>query len=194
SVCPANVTSPEAPDFAYRPVVKAILERLRLPESSGCLLRQLPIDDEGRAECKLIEARAIPESACECDEATGRRAVENTGLVKAILADPRAQLNKVSCFCELVQLSNEGPSGEPTGELDACRDSLAMFPTDQSGEMVHGWCYVDATMTPPTGSPELVKECSDEHMRKLRFTGKGEPQVGALMYMTCAEGCGPGGV
>lgn len=194
SVCPANVTSPEAPDFAYRPVVKAILERLRLPESNGCLRRQLPIDNEGRAECKLIEARAIPESTCECDEATGRRAVENAGLVKAILADPRAQLNKVSCFCELVQLSNEGPSGEPTGELDACRDSLAMFPTDQSGEMVHGWCYVDATTTPPTGSPELVKECSDEHMRKLRFTGKGEPQQGALMYMTCAMGCGPGGV
>jgi hypothetical protein len=194
SVCPANVTSPEAPDFAYRPVVKAILERLRSDTHNGCLERQLPTDGEGRAECKLIEARAVPEASCACDEAAGRRVIPeaNAGLIRAILADPRAQANKVSCFCELVQLSNAGPNGEPTGELDACQGSLEMFPTDPSGAIVHGWCYVDATTTPPTGNPELVNACSEEYMRTLRFAGKGAPEQGAVLFMTCAEGCEPG--
>ena len=193
SVCPANVTSPEAPDFAYRPVVGAILERLQafLGNGGSCLNQSLPVDESGRATCRLIEARAVPEGSCACDGAKGRRSIpsEDSGLLKAIEADPAAELYGLSCFCELEQLTNTDAQGNATGALDACQESLAGFPADASGEIVDGWCYVDATTTPVTGNPKLVKDCSETRKRTLRFVGKGAPKDGAKLYLTCAEAC-----
>jgi hypothetical protein len=192
SVCPANVTSPGAADFAYRPVVSAILERLQdFVGHRSCIQKTLPLEKSGRLACRLIEARAVPEGSCSCDTARARLTIPpgDSSLVNGIKADPGAAILGLNCFCELEQAANTDAQGGSTGALDACQQQTADFPTDTSGEIVHGWCYVDATTTPATGNPELVDGCQETAKRTLRFLGKGAPEDGSRLYLTCAETC-----
>jgi hypothetical protein len=192
SVCPANVTSPGQPEFAYRPVVSAILERLQdFVGHSSCIQQALPIEESGRLACRLIEARAVPDDSCSCDASRARSAIPagDSSLVTGIKADPGAEPLGLNCFCELEQVANTDAQGGSTGALNACQQQIADFPVDASGEIVNGWCYVDATTTPSTGNPELVKACPDTAKRTLRFLGKGAPEDGARLYLTCVETC-----
>jgi hypothetical protein len=193
SICPANVASPDALDFAYRPVVGAMLERLRAFTSSWfpCMKQTLPRDEGGRLTCRLIEARSVPESSCACDASKGRSSMqpEDSGLVKTIELDPNEEKYGLNCFCELDQLANVDGEGNATGELDACQQSAPGFPTDASGEIISGWCYVDATTTPATGNPEIVAECPETAKRTIRFVGNGAPTGGARLFLTCSDAC-----
>jgi hypothetical protein len=193
SVCPANVTQPNAPDFAYRPVVGAILERLQdfVGAHTSCIERTLPLEKTGRVACRLFEGRAVPEGACACDASKGRSMIsaEDSGLESAIKAESDAQNLGFNCFCELEQVANKDAQGSSTGALDACQNQVQELPADQSGAIVNGWCYVDATTSPPAGNPELVKSCPDTGKRTLRFVGAGGPEAGARLFMSCSEAC-----
>jgi hypothetical protein len=56
----------------------------------------------------------------------------------------------------------------------------------ESGGDVDGWCYIDATSTPPAGDALLVETCPASEKRKLRFVGEGEPLDNSTLFITCS--------
>jgi hypothetical protein len=143
----------------------------------------------GQVPCAVIEA-VLPQTpgACGCDAAANRIALDGS--------DPRkpgnrpelrdAVLTKLSqngacgntgqaacedyCTCELAQLS--GP------ELTSCQN-------DASPPTVPGYCYVNAAPNEPNvGNPDLVKECTADSKRLLRFVGD-TPAPGAIALVAC---------
>jgi hypothetical protein len=109
-----------------------------------------------------------------CDEAAGRRKIEESdprfNAIKAAQADPLANENW-DTFCEIIQLAGE--------ERNECQNN-------ESPAGINGWCYVDATTAPPTGNPALVESCPEQERRIVRFVGKGEPQTGGTVFITCS--------
>ena len=64
---------------------------------------------------------------------------------------------------------------------------IATGPTDTNvGDIqdVHGWCYVDPSIR--LGDPSIVADCPSTEQRKIRFTGRGEAQQGATLFITCS--------
>jgi hypothetical protein len=73
------------------------------------------------------------------------------------------------CTCELKQLSG--------GDLTACQ-------TSESPPAEPGYCYVEPFADPPIGDPVLVKDCSADSKRLLRFVG-GAPAQGSIAMIAC---------
>ena len=75
-------------------------------------------------------------------------------------------------------------------EQTACQDDPILAPLVKGGpqdqQPANGWCYVDATTTPPTGDPVIVKNCPDTEKRKVRFVGAGNPLPNATLFITCS--------
>jgi hypothetical protein len=188
SICPSQVNAPGALDFGYLPAVKLFLERIKSSIDAQCLPRTLSVDDEGRVTCRVIEARAVSEGPCTCDQ-KGRLSLgpEDEALAKVIKADQVVTEAGLTCLCEIEQLSNTDENGKATGNLDACQDNTAEVPLNSAGDPVHGWCYIDATTTPATGNPELVKACPETEKRNLRLVGNGDSAPGAAVFVTCGD-------
>ncbi|UQA56598.1 hypothetical protein [Polyangium aurulentum] len=180
SVCPASTADPASADFGYRPAMGAILERVKTALVQRCLPRVLSTDSEGKVPCFALEAQNTGGGACVCDPAKGRGPLgpEHEAARKAALADPRASQAGWNCFCEIVQLG--------AGALDACQKQVADPPL-VGGQPVAGFCYIDATATPPLGNPEIVKMCPEDEKRLLRFVGEGKPAVNATLFVSCTE-------
>jgi hypothetical protein len=189
SVCPAQVSSLGALDFGYRPMIEAIAERLKTTVRGGCLPRSLDTDDQGRVECLMVNARAVPGGACSCDPAKGRVDVTPEGetVVSALKADPNKRAEGYNCFCEIPQLKNTGEDGQFTGDLDACQSNDEAWPKNASGERVHGWCYVDATVAPPIGNPAIVADCPDIEKRLIRFVGHAINPMNGANFVACGD-------
>jgi hypothetical protein len=178
SVCPRQLTNPDAPDYGYRPAIGALVDRLTPNVSGSCFPRSLAPDEAGRVPCAFIEARVAP--VCDCQGAA-RAPVppEHAALLAAAAADPFVQTVGASCFCEVSQLAGDA--------LAACQYDLADVPT-VAGQAVDGWCYVDATTSPPTGDPALVSLCPESEQRILRLVGEGAPKSGAMLFFGCFGG------
>jgi len=56
----------------------------------------------------------------------------------------------------------------------------------EAGQAANGWCYVDATTSPATGNPDIVKDCPATEKRIVRFVGNGGPAGGSTLFITCA--------
>jgi hypothetical protein len=158
SICARNTTDAAAPDYAYRPAVTAIAERLaeRLAPVGGlCLPRVLQTDAAGNTSCKIFEATAG--TGGKCDAGRGRTdAAANT-------VDP--------LHAKLIQL---GVCGGTSGI--AC-DSLSLCEIAQLGASCHqsldpgpspGFCYVDPAAN-PSDNPNLVTHCPPNEPRLIRF-------------------------
>ena len=173
SICPAEVDNKASPIYGYRPAVATIVDRLAEALKGQCLPRQLTPDKEGNVPCLVLEATATGGTGT-CDEGAGRRAIaENDpryNAIKAAQADPLANENW-DTFCEIVQLAGD--------ERNECQNN-------DSPAGINGWCYVDATTAPPTGNPALVESCPEQERRIVRFVGKGEPQTGGTVFITCS--------
>ena len=64
-----------------------------------------------------------------------------------------------------------------------------------SGKPVNGWCYVDATTTPPTGNPDIVLQCPATEKHLVRFVGASAPKSDGTLFVACeATGHCAGGV
>ncbi|WP_235880352.1 hypothetical protein [Polyangium aurulentum] len=179
SVCPANIANPAGADFGYRPAIGAIIDRLKTVLGGQCLPRTLTPDKQGDVPCLILEARNT-QGKCSCDESKARIPVseEHKQAEEVARQDPLATNAGWDCFCEIQQTST--PEAR-----EACQNDLANPPL-VSGQPVNGWCYVDATTTPPTGNAEIVAKCPENEKRIIRFVGEGEAQIGATLFITCS--------
>jgi hypothetical protein len=190
SICPKIVDDKKKPDYGYNPAVKAIIDRLKEALKGKCLPRPLvPADqpenglETGQVPCKVIEA-VLPQNGggCSCP-ANAKRVDTTTVLREAVLeklkdggtCDGEGQPPcKDFCTCELLQLtgSQEG------GDLNKCQ-------YDANPPTTPGYCYINAAPDEPNvGEPALVKDCSADSKRLLRFVG-GAPASGAIALVAC---------
>jgi len=78
------------------------------------------------------------------------------------------------CTCELLQFKG----AEQGGELYKCQNDAATPTTP-------GYCYVNAAPNEPNiGNPDLVKDCSADSKRLLRFASE-TPAPGAIALVAC---------
>jgi hypothetical protein len=187
SICPKIVDDKKKPDYGYNPAVKAIIDRLKEALKGKCLPRPLvPADqaqdglEAGQVPCKVIEA-VLPQNGggCSCP-GDAKRADTTTVLRDAVLeklhdggscGDAAGQTPcKNFCTCELLQLSG--------GDLGKCQN-------DASPPNTPGYCYVNAAPNEPNvGNADLVKDCSADSKRLLRFVGD-TPAPGAIALVAC---------
>ena len=133
--------------------------------------------------CKVIEA-VLPQNgaACSCPANTNR--VDTTDVLRqAVLqklqegqscgkdsSTPGVTACSDFCTCELLQLKD--------ADLKTCQ-------TDSSPPNVPGYCYINAAPNEPNvGEAALVKDCSADSKRLLRFVGD-TPARGAIALVAC---------
>jgi hypothetical protein len=185
SVCPAQLDHPEAEynDYGYRPATGAIVDKLKSRLTGTCLHRSLTPDATGQVTCLILEARALPAGeTCNCNEpgVKARQDVQSTheAARRQALDDEVAKAAGWNCFCEIKQLQDDG--------LKACQFETSHNPKTSDGVAADGWCYIDASSTPPAGDPALVSTCDPTEQRKLRFVGDGQPLDKSTLFITCA--------
>ena len=183
SVCPKQLSDDTVPDYGYRPAIGSIIDRLKVALGGQCLPRTLTPDTNGQVPCLILEARKVDpgtvDSCSKCED-IGRQPVspEHKPAQDAAQKDPVAETAGWNCFCEIKQTTGE--------DLVACQDDTGNPPVNMSGASVNGWCYVDATTAPPTGNPEIVKNCPETEKRIVRFVGEGGAKPGATLFITCS--------
>jgi hypothetical protein len=189
SICPKISDDKTKADYGYNPAVKAIIDRLKEALKGKCLPRPLvPADQDqdglqaGQVPCKVIEA-VLPKNGEACSCPTNANRVDTTDVLR------KAVLNKLEvgqsctnqgtmgvtpcdqfCTCELLQLGGD--------QLKSCQN-------DAAAPDVPGYCYVNAAPNEPNvGNADLVKDCSADSKRLLRFVG-GTPASGAIALVAC---------
>jgi hypothetical protein len=143
-----------------------------------CLSRTPSIDQTGRVACVVLEMQKA--EVCTCDSAKGRTDVpiEHAPLIAQVQETPEGQSAGWDCFCEIAQL---------IGNDNGCLNDMSNMPVDTSGNPLYGFCYVDATLSPPMGDPDLTESCAGTERRLLRFVGADLPAAGASLYAVCAD-------
>jgi hypothetical protein len=154
----------------------------------SCLDVAPTIDDTGRVDCFVIAARTV-ENGSSCDGAQGLIGVapEHEDALDHLLATYDAKSNGWNTVCEVVQL-------DPASAAAAtCRTNDLAVVADDNGHRLNGFCYVDATTAPPTGNPDVVKGCSVDGRRAIRFLGAGAteaaPYSQSLTVVCAHQGC-----
>ena len=176
SVCPKQVSDPNSPDYGYRPAIGSIIDRLKQALGGQCLPRTLTPDEKGQVPCLILEARKT--DTCDCNtKARTPVSTDHEQAQAAAEADPFAATSGWNCFCEITQLTGD--------ELTACQEDINDPPV-LNGAQVDGWCYIDATTSPPTGNAALVENCPESEKRIVRFVGQGAAQPGATLFITCS--------
>jgi hypothetical protein len=125
------------------------------------------VDGQGDAACSVVEAVTLPAAeACTCTgEGRAPLSVADQCVVPALMQDPLDATAHWDCFCEIVQTTG------------SCQNDATA-----SGD---GWCYIDASSTPPVGNPALVAECPSGDQRTVRFVGAGAPVSGSTVFLAC---------
>ena len=184
SICPAQLTEPSLPSFGYRPAVTALLTPLTAALGEGCFPHSLTVNADGQVECSIVEARKTDVCACNPE---GRRTMHpGDPAIAVIKKDPLHQTAGWNCFCEIEQTLGSDTDQDGVGDdLEACQYDPSHTPVNVSGQPVHGWCYLDATTVPPTGSPDLLASCPALYERTIRFVGDGVAASGATLYIFC---------
>lgn len=174
SICARNVSTPDQPDFGYRPAISAVVDRLKEQLGSRCLPRALDVAEDGSVPCTLVETKPRPDGECTCDARIARRvpSARVQSLVRGQLAsdpdrpcgpdDPSCQ---GACLCEVLQVQRAATEN-PEAALQSCRE-------DDAALGVEGWCYVASTPEQQIGNPELVAGCPATQRQLLRFAGTG---------------------
>jgi len=189
SICPKIADDKTKADYGYNPAVKAIIDRLKEALKGKCLPRPLAPNttnqvtdglETGQVPCKVIEA-VLPQNGAACSCATNPNRVDTTDVLReAVLTklkqgescgDKTGQTKCADyCTCELLQLKGT--------ELGMCQN-------DASPPTTPGYCYVNAAPNEPNvGNPDLVKDCSADSKRLLRFVGD-TPAPGAIALVAC---------
>ncbi len=177
SICAKQIVDDTAADYGYRPAVEAILDSfrrtLKAPVIGGkCLPQSLPVNGQGVSGCSLLEATKLPAGeTCDCGGAARIPVpAADACFQQAAEKDPLQATAQWNCFCEIAQTSG--------ADLTACQ-------IDAGAGEANGWCYIDATVTPPVGNPALVASCPAGDDRVLRFVGAGAPSPGATVFLAC---------
>ncbi|WP_308738125.1 hypothetical protein [Sorangium atrum] len=182
SVCPRQLNNDGAADYGYRPAIGAIIDRLKTVLGGQCLPRTLTPHDNQQVSCLILEARNS-QGQCNCADERMPGRLEVTGEHKPakdeVLSLDIAKASGWDCVCEIQQLEGMN-EGEPAYE---CRTNVGDN-VESGGQPVHGWCYVDPSIR--LGDAAIVADCPSTEQRKIRFTGKGEAQQGATLFITCS--------
>jgi hypothetical protein len=176
SICPRNMTDTTAQDYAYRPAVDAIVDRLKEALTVKCFPRKLAVAVDGTAQCAIIEATTnLAESPCDPARNRGEVDSQLVDSARATLAaskncdsDPNTPAPDCNAFhfCEIKQAN---PS------------CLSLVP--QGGSI--GWCYVEPDHSPPLGDPELVRNCPANQRQIIRFVGENTPVRDGVVLLSC---------
>jgi hypothetical protein len=193
SICPkvSAAADKTKPDYGYNPAVKAIIDRLKEALKGKCLPRPLVPNDTdapkdglepGQVPCAVIEAVPPSGGACSCNAAANRAPVDDRPQLRdAVLNKLKASQTcgdgmgqtpcSQYCTCEIKQLAG--------AQLSDCQSN----PTPPS---TAGYCYINAAPNEPNvGNADLVKDCSADSKRLLRFVGDDTPAKGAIALVAC---------
>jgi hypothetical protein len=189
SICPKVTKAGEA-DYGYNPAVKSIIDRLKEALKGKCLPRPLVPNnanvvqndlEPGQVPCSVVEA--IPPqngAACACKADENRKALDDRPQLRDAVLKKLAESQTCDqeggtpcsqyCTCELLQLKGT--------DLQSCQKDLTP-PTSP------GYCYINAAPNEPhVGEAQLVKDCSADQKRLLRFVGN-TPAQGAIALVAC---------
>jgi hypothetical protein len=181
SICPAQLTDNTQSDYGYRPAVNAIINRLKQALTGECLPRTLTPDKTGEVPCLILEASTT--NSCNCN-ATARAPVSAAHQPAEAQAkmDPLNATEHWNCFCEITQATGS--------DLTTCETNANDPPVNpQTNQAVNGWCYVDATIgqspAAEAAAQKITKNCPQTEQRLIRFVGKGQPDSGSTLFITC---------
>jgi len=176
SICP-KVLDKTSSDYGYNPAVEALNARIADSVFRRCLREALPVDEDGRVPCEVVQVFPKPEGGCACQD-LGMTAIDDPTLASAVQARLR-QLGQCAsddtacatlCRCQLPQLS-----GAP---LTACQSDVSQLPFG-------GFCYLNAEPGEPNvGDPALVADCPRAEHRDLRLL-RGAPSDRAISLLAC---------
>jgi hypothetical protein len=159
SLCPKQLTKPDAEDYGYRPAIRSITERLERSLVGSCLPRELERQaDDGKVSCLVLAT--LPEKGDDDSECArfGLRP-PHPALRKQLRDRLRAEEGDDSTLlpvCEIPQIT------VPHGET--CRDTSPDI----------AFCYAEA----PT-----VTKCA----HALAFTKASQKLTGARFTMQCIQ-------
>ncbi len=173
SICPKQLSAPNASDFGYRPAMRAIVNKLKGKLQALCLDRSLAVDSAGVAECQIIEVRP-DQPECECQGVRSQPTQAQWEAASQELQDQGWCSSDQDCARHCGCLISQLPAG--SAELNSCQHD------DQS--TADGWCYVDAERG--VGAAELVASCPSTERRKIRFLGEAIPADGSTTLLACA--------
>jgi hypothetical protein len=185
SICAKQVSDPTAADFGYRPAVRAILDRIKVPLRPACPTVNATPGTTGQLACYVVEASTVPAAlATSCNACTtpGRQPVagsDEEAALQSIRETPLAQDLAPNCFCVIPQTT--GPTGGNPGQED-CQTSLT--PT------ANGWCYVNpkvALAADVAAEQVLLQKCPTGEQSEIRFVGTGAPAAEASVFVACAN-------
>jgi hypothetical protein len=201
-ICPKITTGGSArPDFGFNPATEALTARLSHGGRGwGCLARELPVDEEGRVPCVVVETwpkeALLYEYGLSEEEAENPCALEGRSevnpLTRRYIEDQLREsgrcggTSEISCddyhVCALDQL--EGAAA------DACQTD-----PDVEDSGLPGFCYVDPSATNEQGEyvagggvdggNRLVANCRASERRRLRFVGKDTPLPRSVTLIAC---------
>lgn len=179
SICP-KVLDKSDEDYGYNPAVKALIDRVTNSVVRRCLSHGLPLDEQGRVPCEVVQAFPKAGGGCNC-AALGLAELADPTLVDAVQdelvslgqcgnADPKCT---GLCRCQLPQF--EGV------QLVDCQNSFEI-------SNVSGFCYISAAPGEPfVGNVGFVKDCPADRRRDLRLLG-GAPKAQLFTLLACPTG------
>jgi hypothetical protein len=169
SICPANTQDANAADYAYRPALHALVERMRASLGPACWDQMLEPAADGIVPCIILEASPFPAGQSSCPPCASGRTVPEPSAVAALSMDSTFIENQLKCACQI-------PQAAAGAAMDDCVSS--------DNPSVDGWCYVDPSVN-PKANPNLVAACPANYRRTIRFVGAAQPQAGTLTYLQC---------
>lgn len=139
-----------------------------------CLPRELPLNANGSAACKIFAATPTASGACACDSANRAPVSDKTRDAVRALAKEQFRCDEPDlpacadyCVCEDLPVAGS--------ELAACLDS--------EEANVNGWCYV----SPDVGLGTLDPPCEAEPQAKVRFLGSAVFSEAEDGFMLCSQ-------
>jgi hypothetical protein len=175
SICPSNMSNSNATDFAYRPVVASLMNKIRPVLRGRCLPRQLAVASDGHVACSIYEVFTPPGNAtCTCGDKPGRITPELASVPKEIWAYG-------SCACEMVQLTG--------ADRTTCQTTFSP-PATVPG----GWCYVDPSQAGSNADAEcaIVSRCPASQRRIIRYVNAdSEPRPDSIAFLVCDGDAAP---
>jgi hypothetical protein len=158
SLCPAQLTAPDADDYGYRPAVRSITARLERSLVGSCLPRQLDKNgDDGKVSCLVLAMLPDPADDSDCARfGLEPPAPELRAQLRRRLATEEGPEATRLPICEVPQIT------VPAGQI--CRDA-----SDQIA-----FCYAEAPS---------ITQCA----HALAFTKASQKLSGARFTMQCIQ-------
>jgi hypothetical protein len=170
SACPKVADgNAAAAAYGYNPAMDAVVDALAQSLApTDCLAEALPVDDDGRVACTLLEVRENVDcsdypnrdDATSEDASAVRADLEALGVCRGSACDDLG-------VCELQQLSGRA--------LERCQND-----PEESDD---GYCYVDPGQG--VGSESLVDACPSGQSRRLRRVASASSGPAEFLMLRC---------